>query len=1084
MAYKVIKGKNKIRGEQTFVDNITGSVISASAYYGATFTGETVSGSTGLFSVVSASAVLVNGSPISIDTGSLLITASIANDTITFTKGNSSTFPLTINNVVNAQTASYVETAQTASFYNTSSLLITSSILNDTITFTKGNGANYSLTVNNVSTSSYASNADLFDGRDSTTFAGTGSNTFNGNQIITGTLNVSSTISGTTALFTTITSSAITSSTLLSTNITGTYAQLLNISGTTAQYTTISGSQITGSNIKTTTLSASYISASQIALTEYLDFNIAGTTPAYSQGRLYYNVDTQDPSFYTSVTGVNINLGQQTAVKVKNSSGVSVTKGKLVHIVGGVGTNPLIATASWENDNNSANTLGMAMNDMNQNDFGFVLLNGVITGVNTQGFTAGQILYLSSSGNYTGTKPQAPLHAVKVGEVVTVQQNNGVIFVNINNGQEIEELHDVRITFASSGDLLTYSSYNGTPVWVNTKTLSGSYVITGSLTISSSATFTNIGPAIFSGTINTNNILSGTTAQFTTITATSITGSITTASYAQNADLFDNRDSTTFAGTGSNTFTGVQNFNQNITGTHAYFSGDIVINGTASIGMLETRNQQSLVVGDKYIVIMSGATDHTTLDGSGILYGSGATGPTVDENGANAYLRYRNAYDAIEVFPGFRVTGSLAVTNGSTFTTVSGTTAQFTSLTGSFSGSGANLNNIPNGALVNSSVTVGSTNISLGATATTIQGITVLTGSTVTGSTALFTTITASSISIADSSVLDVSSSNTALRITQRGTGESFRVEDSTNPDSTPFVIDSSGRVGIGTAIPNFNLSVTGNVGISGSTTITGSIDMTGSITINSGNIARVIVTNNTTTQGGEIILRSLNGVEFAKLRAAASTDGAELFGYNKIAFYQLNGSATNTQLISDKPIVWQTYSVQSPFTFGGFTGFGGEVRFINLQNNSSSLHVYNGDQIRASFPSGNVTIGKNVSTPYALDITGAVAITGTLNVGTGLYTSNTTTTVVGNNVIYNVATASYDGMFVDYTVRSGSNARAGQIMAIWSGSSVNYTETTTNDFGSTIGLAMAVVINGTNMQLSASASTANWTVKTIIRTI
>jgi hypothetical protein len=109
---------------------------------------------------------------------------------------------------------------------------------------------------------------------------------------------------------------------------------------------------------------------------------------------------------------------------------------------------------------------------------------------------------------------------------------------------------------------------------------------------------------------------------------------------------------------------------------------------------------------------------------------------------------------------------------------------------------------------------------------------------------------------------------------------------------------------------------------------------------------------------------------------------------------------------------------------------------------------------------------------------------TSTSTIGTALYTSKTTTTVVGNNPIYNIATASYDGMFVDYTARSGSNARAGQIMAIWSGSSVNYTETTTNDFGTTTGLAMAVVINGTNMQLSASASTANWTVKSIIRTI
>lgn len=51
--------------------------------------------------------------------------------------------------------------------------------------------------------------------------------------------------------------------------------------------------------------------------------------------------------------------------------------------------------------------------------------------------------------------------------------------------------------------------------------------------------------------------------------------------------------------------------------------------------------------------------------------------------------------------------------------------------------------------------------------------------------------------------VIDVSTSVAALRVTQRGTGEAFRVEDDTNPDSTPFVISSSGNVGIGTPSPD-----------------------------------------------------------------------------------------------------------------------------------------------------------------------------------------------------------------------------------------------------------------------------------------
>lgn len=61
-----------------------------------------------------------------------------------------------------------------------------------------------------------------------------------------------------------------------------------------------------------------------------------------------------------------------------------------------------------------------------------------------------------------------------------------------------------------------------------------------------------------------------------------------------------------------------------------------------------------------------------------------------------------------------------------------------------------------------------------------------------------------SGVTIADdnSMIISGSSSGDMLRITQTGAGNALVVEDSTNPDSTPFVIDSSGNVGIGTAVP------------------------------------------------------------------------------------------------------------------------------------------------------------------------------------------------------------------------------------------------------------------------------------------
>jgi hypothetical protein len=59
---------------------------------------------------------------------------------------------------------------------------------------------------------------------------------------------------------------------------------------------------------------------------------------------------------------------------------------------------------------------------------------------------------------------------------------------------------------------------------------------------------------------------------------------------------------------------------------------------------------------------------------------------------------------------------------------------------------------------------------------------------------------TAVTNSFTTNQVIDASTSVAALRVTQRGSGEAFRVEDETNPDSSPFIVNASGNVGVGTA--------------------------------------------------------------------------------------------------------------------------------------------------------------------------------------------------------------------------------------------------------------------------------------------
>ena len=102
------------------------------------------------------------------------------------------------------------------------------------------------------------------------------------------------------------------------------------------------------------------------------------------------------------------------------------------------------------------------------------------------------------------------------------------------------------------------------------------------------------------------------------------------------------------------------------------------------------------------------------------------------------------------------------------------------------------------------------------------------------------------------------------------------------------------------------------------------------------------------------------------------------------------------------------------------------------------------------------------------------------------LYTTATisSTTAATSQSIYSLSTSSYDGVFFDYTVTSASNARAGNIMSIWNGGSIVYTENTTTDIGSTTGVNFDVIISQSQAQLISVTDTAGWKIKTTIRSI
>ena len=160
----------------------------------------------------------------------------------------------------------------------------------------------------------------------------------------------------------------------------------------------------------------------------------------------------------------NGRFGNDTATvvmaKVHNNSGVVLTNGKVV-AWSTSGTNsdaPSVRLANNKGDSTSANTVGFVSGTIAINDTGWVILSGKIEKLNTAAFSNGDIIYLDSiSGEWTKTKPSAPYHLVYLGVIVKANAGNGSIFVKCQNGYELDEIHDVKITSPVNNQVLAYS---------------------------------------------------------------------------------------------------------------------------------------------------------------------------------------------------------------------------------------------------------------------------------------------------------------------------------------------------------------------------------------------------------------------------------------------------------------------------------------------------------------------------------------------------------------------------------------------------------------------------------------------------
>jgi nitrogen fixation protein len=169
-----------------------------------------------------------------------------------------------------------------------------------------------------------------------------------------------------------------------------------------------------------------------------------------------------------------IDLVARVVNKVDPNTTLTKANYQVVRISGAQGQRLAVDLAQANNDNNSADTLGIVTETIATNQEGFIMTVGQLEGINTTGslqgetWADGDVLYLSptTAGAITNIKPTgATGHIVILGYVEYAHSVNGKIYVKIMNGWELDELHNVFIDTPLNNQLLSYET--ATSLWKN-----------------------------------------------------------------------------------------------------------------------------------------------------------------------------------------------------------------------------------------------------------------------------------------------------------------------------------------------------------------------------------------------------------------------------------------------------------------------------------------------------------------------------------------------------------------------------------------------------------------------------------------
>jgi hypothetical protein len=220
---------------------------------------------------------------------------------------------------------------------------------------------------------------------------------------------------------------------------------------------------------------------------DYIDFD---TTPTVTNavGRLYWNSDQNTLAVGLTST-ISADVGQTLYARATNAEASTISKGQPVYVFGATGDRVSVKLAYNTADAGSAKTFGLAAEDITAGATGMIICQGVLNGLNLGAYTAGDTVYLgATAGTITTTKPYAPNHLVYIGVIERANNGNGQIYVRVQNGYEMDELHNVSAQNPTNGQILIYNET--TSLWQKANLTAGTNVTitngAGAITIAAS----------------------------------------------------------------------------------------------------------------------------------------------------------------------------------------------------------------------------------------------------------------------------------------------------------------------------------------------------------------------------------------------------------------------------------------------------------------------------------------------------------------------------------------------------------------------------------------------------------------------